>query len=276
MNKQKIYNILSSIQMSPRDRKDLVNELTKSKNGGNGNSIIDYIELNASNPSNNINVLKELDLNSQYSCILNIFNTKLVGYFKNGFITIIDGDSLLLFEANYNNGEINSKGKIFIDYIPQQIILTPATSESEDAAYNLEQLQQISALVGSTFNISTSFGIGVATFNNGTGGEAVIENAYGHKIFYTIGTDGSFIKVKETGYEYTDHGIIDHDFEIEYDNSAPFVEYAGEFKFGDTVYNVTFPSYVKLPSIGITEYQPNHTYQYSILNDKCLIVEFAN
>ena len=97
-----------------------------------------------------------------------------------------------------------------------------------------------------------------------------------HALINAISKGGNGGGANGLPFEYTDHGLIDSDFEIPYDNSNPFVEYAGEFEFGDTVYNVTFPSYVKLPTTAITEYQPNHTYQYSILNNKCVIVEFAN
>lgn len=253
--------------------------------GGNGTEgegesglPFEYIELDFYSPKENLNVLSKLELNSFYPCILKKGDIIFVGSLGQGIFTYAD-KGIICFEVDYNTGDVAPRQDMakFSKYIPQQAyLITGASSDSQEAAINLEQLQQVSVMTGSTFSIRTDFGVGVATFNNGAGGEAVIENAYGHKIFYTIGTDGSFTKLKETGYEYTDHGLIDSDFEIPYDNSAPFVEYAGEFEFGDTVYNVTFPSYVKLPTTAITEYQPNHTYQYSILNNKCVIVEFAN
>lgn len=282
MNKQRLYEIFSSVQMNAKDKHALINAISKGGNGGGGENGLpfEYIELDMSNASANIEVLKNLELG--YSCpaivYVNNKTSKYVGELYAGkFISFSTGRFISILDVNYESGEITEDKFISVLNISQEAYLIPgATNGSEEAALNLERLQMISALLGSTFNIRTDFGVGVATFNNGTGGEAIIENAYGHKIFYTIGTDGSFTKVKETGYEYTDHGLIDSDFEIPYDNSAPFVEYAGEFEFGDTVYNVTFPSYVKLPTTAITEYQANHTYQYSILNNKCVIVEFAN
>lgn len=251
-----------------------------SKGGGESGLPFEYVELDMNNASANIEVLQTLELENSHPAIVYLNNktSKYVGDLYAGkFICFVSGRGIAIFDVNYRSGEITEDKMVSVLNISQEAYLIHgATNGSEEAALNLEQLQMISALIGSTFNIRTDFGVGVATFNNGAGGEAVIENAYGHKIFYTIGIDGSFTKVKETGYEYTDHGLIDADFEIPYDNSNPFVEYAGEFEFGDTVYNVTFPSYVKLPTTAITEYQANHTYQYSILNNKCVIVEFAN
>lgn len=43
MNKQRISNILSSIQMNSRDRKNLINELAKGSSGGDGITIVDSI-----------------------------------------------------------------------------------------------------------------------------------------------------------------------------------------------------------------------------------------
>lgn len=49
-------------------------------------------------------------------------------------------------------------------------------------------------------------------------------------------------------------------------------EYSGEFSFGDTVYNVTFPSSVVWAVEPV--YQPNRKYQFSILNNLGIMCEF--
>lgn len=56
-------------------------------------------------------------------------------------------------------------------------------------------------------------------------------------------------------------------------NNVNYVaEYSGEFSFGDTIYNVAFPSSVVWAVKPV--YQPNRKYQFSILNNLGIMCEF--
>lgn len=74
---------------------------------------------------------------------------------------------------------------------------------------------------------------------------------------------------------FTNHGTITKDIFIPYDLSVK-TEFTGEFSFGEEVFKIIFPETVKFSTSTSIDYKPNHTYQYSILNGKGLIVEFAN
>lgn len=74
---------------------------------------------------------------------------------------------------------------------------------------------------------------------------------------------------------FTNHGTITKDTSIPYELSTK-TEFTGEFSFGEEVFQITFPETVKFSTSTSIDYQPNHTYQYSILNGKGLIVEFEN
>ena len=60
-----------------------------------------------------------------------------------------------------------------------------------------------------------------------------------------------------------------------YDN-IPCPEHQGEFKFGDTLYTVTFPSEVKWSTDSVLDFKANHIYQFKIVNNLGVMKEFAN
>ena len=75
---------------------------------------------------------------------------------------------------------------------------------------------------------------------------------------------------------YNNPGLITQDTTFTNKGSLSSLEYDGQFNFGDTIYNITFPSGVKWSTDSVLDYKPNHTYQFKIVRGFGVMKEFAN
>lgn len=91
-------------------------------------------------------------------------------------------------------------------YIPAHLNLEIGNTDAIKAS-NLAQLQSVS---GTQFFCSVNFGIGVGSFNSGTGGECTINTATGKRVHYLIDSDGSV----EKDIEAFDHSELFYDLGV--------------------------------------------------------------
>lgn len=108
MNKQRISNILSSIQMNPRDRKNLINELAKGGSGGDGITIIDSID--------------KLDPNAKVGSIASVVTEKSM--------QLLNIASLPIAELDENYNYIFSDNLVKVNEIKINIIKQTITADS--------------------------------------------------------------------------------------------------------------------------------------------------
>lgn len=75
---------------------------------------------------------------------------------------------------------------------------------------------------------------------------------------------------------YNNLGLLTQDTKFTNKGTLSDLEYDGQFHFGDTIYNITFPSGVKWSTDSVLDYKPNHTYQFKIVRGFGVMKEFAN
>ena len=120
MDKQRMSNILSSIQMNPRDRKDFIDELSKLGAGGQGGGgcntnaeLIDIILTN--NAETNIVTIENLYLTKSYTARLILEDINIIGTYYNGTFTAFADGKIQVYNVNKNTGEISEKLSIDIE-----------------------------------------------------------------------------------------------------------------------------------------------------------------
>lgn len=125
-----------------------------------------------------------------------------VGIYHNGTVSILEGNHCIVFDINFNTGEVQLDSKYdtskFLPYVDLEI-----GNSAQTKAYNMERLQT------GTFFCGIDYGFGVGTWNSTNGGSAHIVTAYGNMVYYSISNDGGVAKMTESPdlyYEYTQMG----------------------------------------------------------------------
>ena len=144
MNKQRMSNILSSIQMNPRDRKDFIDELSKLGQGGTGGG-----EVSTEHPVRIIELTqeelyagKELDITyEEYVNSIIIFNVAAFSYTFNRMCTVIEveGKNLRTFDVYKTKitGDATIASYIYVEKTSDnKLIASPASVFSVDDDVN--------------------------------------------------------------------------------------------------------------------------------------------
>lgn len=204
MDKQRMSNILSSVQMSPRDRKDFIEELSKlgqgEQGGGENNTDTGLIDITLTdNAESNLSTIENLDLTKSYIARLILENVNIIGtYYNSTFIGFN--------EAKIVRYDIDSEGNITQDLsINPELIGTVAKLEVGDAddicQRNLELINMAITQAGANhFDVDIDYGVGSATFTQGLAddaiaGTATIIVATGYVTKYNLYGNGKVEKV---------------------------------------------------------------------------------
>lgn len=183
----------------------------------NKNGLLDYIDLYIRNisafPSLINRLTFNLDFNEDNITVLDYINEHFdypmdslipvyIGssdilncpaiYYNAHIYTILNG-VLIIYNINTNGdakGTITRLKTVDLTLLPTYIDLELGNSASIKA-YNLEQLQKVT---GTQFFVHADYGIGVGSFNSGTGGETTIQTAGGDRVHYLITSEGECVK----------------------------------------------------------------------------------
>ena len=187
--------------------KDKVN-LNNPSEGQEASIIAPVIKLNntAEDKINNINVCSKLTTKEVISVdvegTINNITYDAVGIYHNGTISILEGNKVIVFDIDFNDGTVAIDSKYDTSKLLPYIDLQIGDSDTVKQ-YNKEHL-----LTGNFF-VSINYGYGTGTWNSTTGGQAHIITAYGNTVYYAIGVDGSVSKILEAPdlyYEYIQAG----------------------------------------------------------------------
>lgn len=114
-----------------------------------------------------------------------------VGVYHNGEISAVQGDTHIVFDVNFDTGEITQHS-----YFDLSTYIEGIELEIGDADYvkqsNLEKLRRITVKTN-VFTTRIDYGIGVGSWVDGVGGFAHITTAQGSEAYYDIGKDGTVI-----------------------------------------------------------------------------------
>ena len=114
-----------------------------------------------------------------------------VGVYHNGEISAVQGDTHIVFDVNFDTGEI-----IQHSYFDLSTYIEGIELEIGDADYvkqsNLEKLRRITVKTN-VFTARIDYGIGVGSWTDGVGGFAHITTAQGNEAYYDISKDGAVI-----------------------------------------------------------------------------------
>lgn len=166
----------------------------KSTNTGSGGSNIpdNYIFRITEDPtelSNNLNlaanILFEKCVSVKLIDTLEGIEYNLIGTYCNGYITSPSENSILVFNVDFNNGNITLYTIYNLNQILPYIPLEIGDSD-EVKSKNKKNLS-----IGGHFFTQIDYGFGVGTYNSSNGGFAHITTAYGNDVFYDIAVDGS-------------------------------------------------------------------------------------
>lgn len=165
---------------------------------------------------NNQVYITETDSSIDYSTSKNLVTSKYLhtNFAKKSEIPTIPNNILTENNlGNENNTLQNSKfvplvknNNVIGCYIPAHLDLEIGNTDTIKAS-NLAQLQPVS---GTQFFCHVDFGIGVGSFNSGTGGECTINTATGKRVHYLINADGSV----EKDIEAFDHSELFYDLGV--------------------------------------------------------------
>ena len=112
-----------------------------------------------------------------------------VGVYHNGEISAVQGDTHIVFDVDFNTGEITQHSyfdlSTFIEGIELEIGDSDAVKQS-----NLEKLRRVTVKTN-VFHTHIDYGIGVGSWVDGTGGFAHITTSYGVEAYYDIAEDGA-------------------------------------------------------------------------------------
>lgn len=166
----------------------------KSTNTGSGESNIpdNYIFRITEDPtelSNNLNlaanILFEKCVSVKLIGTLEGIEYNLIGTYCNGYITSPSENSILVFNVDFNNGNITLYTIYNLNQILPYIPLEIGDSD-EVKSKNKKNLS-----IGGHFFTQIDYGFGVGTYNSSNGGFAHITTAYGNEVFYDISADGA-------------------------------------------------------------------------------------
>lgn len=114
-----------------------------------------------------------------------------VGVYHNGEISAVQGDTHIVFDVNFDTGEITQHSyydlSTYIEGVELEIGDSDAVKQS-----NLEKLRRVTVKTN-VFSTHIDYGIGVGSWTDGVGGFAHITTAQGHEAYYDIDEDGAVI-----------------------------------------------------------------------------------
>lgn len=120
------------------------------------------------------------------------YNT--IGIYHNGYITALQNSTQILFNVDFNSGEITVlESNDISTYLPYVNLEVGNTDEIKQ--HNLERLTD------GFFFVKLNYGYGVGNFHpsleNGVAGKANVTTANGDEVFYDINNDGSIVLDKD-------------------------------------------------------------------------------
>lgn len=219
MDKKRLLQIINRLELSPKDKADLVNIIDNNtekiekllenipedldKLAKTTDYELPHIKLDISQTDSNVTTLNNINLTDR--CVCDLYNgtydkeNALIhnGELYNGVITGIKEGKLVQYDVNFETGEITLKQTTDLELIASEIKLDVCTAGSTEAARNLELLNKAYFALGDHFTVNIDAGIGVAKFIPETGGEGHITTVEGVNVHYTIGADGSVVKTME-------------------------------------------------------------------------------
>lgn len=139
--------------------------------------------------SANLELLKTLDINTNYICNYRTSDAEVIhGTYYNGTIAGFYNSKLTIWDVNFETGIVYISKQVDPNFIATRVVLDVCSSGTQEAQLNLERLR---TTLGGHFFCDIDHGLGVGTFQDGTGGYAHITTAYGVDTYYNIAEDGS-------------------------------------------------------------------------------------
>lgn len=114
-----------------------------------------------------------------------------VGVYHNGEISAVQGDTHIVFDVNFDTGEITQHSYYDLSTYIEGIELEIGDGEVVKQS-NLEKLRRVTVKTN-VFSTHIDYGIGVGSWTDGVGGFAHITTAQGHEAYYDIDEDGAVI-----------------------------------------------------------------------------------
>ena len=114
-----------------------------------------------------------------------------VGVYHNGEISAVQGDTHIVFDVNFDTGEITQHSYYDLSTYIEGVELEIGDSEVVKQS-NLEKLRRVTVKTN-VFSTHIDYGIGVGSWTDGVGGFAHITTAQGHEAYYDIYEDGTVI-----------------------------------------------------------------------------------
>jgi hypothetical protein len=115
-----------------------------------------------------------------------------VGVYHNGEISAVQGDTHIVFDVNFDTGEITQHSYYDLSTYIEGVELEIGDSD-EVKQSNLEKLRKVTVKTN-VFSAHINYGIGVGSWVDGVGGFAHITTSQGYNEYYNILKDGSVIE----------------------------------------------------------------------------------
>ena len=112
-----------------------------------------------------------------------------VGVYHNGEISAVQGDTHIVFDVNFDTGEITQHSYYDLSTYIEGLELEIGDSDVVKQR-NLEKLRRVTVKTN-VFSTHIDYGIGVGTWVDNNGGFAHITTAQGHTAYYDISEDGA-------------------------------------------------------------------------------------
>lgn len=165
-----------------------------------GDKVLFRLDNSAEALENNAKMLAHLEeqLDSYQSTYTSVYIrdtevNNIPAIYHNAHIYAIVGNKLTVYNVNTNDinlGRIDVLKTVDLTLLPTYIDLELGNTV-QIKSYNLEQLQKVS---GTQFFVHADYGIGVGSFNSGSGGEVTIQTAGGDRVHYLITEEGECVK----------------------------------------------------------------------------------
>lgn len=112
-----------------------------------------------------------------------------VGVYHNGEISAVQGDTHIVFDVNFDTGEITQHSYFDLSTYIEGVELEIGNSDVVKQA-NLEKLRRVTVKTN-VFHAHIDYGIGVGNWTDTVGGFAHIVTAQGFEAYYNISEDGA-------------------------------------------------------------------------------------
>lgn len=114
-----------------------------------------------------------------------------VGVYHNGEISAVQGDTHIVFDVNFDTGEVTQHSYYDLSTYIEGIELEIGDN-NEVKQSNLEKLRRVTVKTN-VFHAHIDYGIGVGSWTDNVGGFAHIVTSQGHEAYYNIGKDGTVL-----------------------------------------------------------------------------------